>query len=304
MKKAKLIYNPFSGDGSFKFTLDACVSAMQKGGYEVHPFRSTEIFDIPKHFSEMDKDYYDMIIVSGGDGSINIVINSMLKNGIDVPIGIIPSGTANDFASYLQISSEPEEAIDIILRNKIMETDIGYVNEKCFINVCCIGLWANVSSDINTNFKNSLGKVAYYVKGIEQLPRFTPFPVKITTSETVIEEKIYMILCLNSSGTGGFEKIVPNASITDGMFNFLLVRAMPFKDLTKLLISWVKGDVTDHPKVTHIIDSKIKVEINESLLNESEMKMISLDTDVDGEKGPRLPVEIKALHKKIKVFVP
>lgn len=304
MKKAKLIYNPFSGDGSFKFELDACISAMQKGGFEVHPFRSIEIFDIPKHLSEIDKDYYDVIIVSGGDGSINIVVNSMVKYNIDVPLGIIPSGTANDFASYLQINIEPEEAIKTILRNRIMETDIGFINDKCFINVCCIGLWANVSSDINTNFKNSLGKVAYYVKGIEQLQGFSTFPVKITTSDAVIREKIYMILCLNSSGTGGFEKIVPNASVTDGAFDFLVVKEMPFKDLTSLLIRWVKGEVTDHPKVMHIVDNKLKVEVDEEELKKGEIKTIPLYTDVDGEKGPALPVEISVMHKKIKIYIP
>ena len=100
MKKLKLIYNPFSGNKSFKFDLDVCIGIFQEGGYEVHPFRTLHPGDIDEHIATMDPNY-DVVVASGGDGTVNIVINAMMRRGLHIPLGIIPSGTANDFATYL-----------------------------------------------------------------------------------------------------------------------------------------------------------------------------------------------------------
>ena len=100
MKKLKLFYNPFSGNKSFKFDLDVCIGIFQEGGYEVHPFRTLHPGDIDTHIATMDPNY-DIIVASGGDGTVNIVLNAMMHRGLHIPLGIIPSGTANDFATYL-----------------------------------------------------------------------------------------------------------------------------------------------------------------------------------------------------------
>ena len=104
MKKLKLIYNPFSGNKSFKFDLDFCFSVFQEGGYEVHPFRSIRPGDIAAHIAQMDENY-DIVVVSGGDGTVNIVINALMNRGLRIPLGIIPSGTANDFATFLGLKT-------------------------------------------------------------------------------------------------------------------------------------------------------------------------------------------------------
>ena len=98
MKKLKLFYNPFSGNKSFKFDLDVCIGIFQEGGYEVHPFRTLHPGDIDTHIATMDPNY-DIIVASGGDGTVNIVLNAMMRRGLHIPLGIIPSGTANDFAT-------------------------------------------------------------------------------------------------------------------------------------------------------------------------------------------------------------
>ena len=104
MKKVKLIYNPFSGNKSFKFDLDICIGIFQEAGYEVHPFRTLYPGDIDNHIATMDPTY-DIIVASGGDGTVNIVVNAMMRRGLHTPLGIIPSGTANDFATYLGFKS-------------------------------------------------------------------------------------------------------------------------------------------------------------------------------------------------------
>lgn len=302
MKKLKLIYNPFSGDKSFKYNLDPVINVFQKGGYETHVFRSMEDGDIDRHLreiSEQNKEYYDTIVVSGGDGSINIILNAMIKYGISTKLGIIPSGTANDFATFLRIPPEHDKAAEIITNGITIKSDIGEVNGRYFINVCGAGHFTNISQNIDYDFKNTLGKLAYYIKGIEQAPNLVPMRVKITNSVTTYDESIYFFIVLNSAGTGGFNNLVRDASLNDGMFEFISVREGQFKDLAALLFNLLKGDHLLDPGVLYFKDSYIKIEPADDLINEE-----LLETDLDGERGPSLPVEIKNIPEAVTIFAP
>ena len=234
MKKCKLIYNPYSGSKTFKFDLDICIFVFQKAGYEVHIFRTIKSGDIREHILTMDMDY-DLIVVSGGDGTINIVVNAMMERNMDVPLGVIPSGTANDFATFLGLKTgNVEECCNVITTEKPKKIDIGIVNEQYFINVCAGGLFTNVSQNVDKDLKHALGSLSYYIKGIEQLTNFKKIPFRITTEQEVVEEDLYLFLVLNSAGTGGFNHIAPSASITDGMFDFVGIKAKPVIELPKL----------------------------------------------------------------------
>lgn len=297
MKKLKLIYNPFSGNKSFKFNLDPVISTFQESGFETHVFRSINHGDIDQHIKEMDKDYYDTIVVSGGDGTINIVVNAIMNYGIKARLGIIPSGTANDFATFLKIPKEPDEAAKIITEKNLSPADIGLANGRYFINVCAAGLMSNISQHIDTDFKNALGKLAYYIKGIEQIPNFVPIPVKITNSTEVIEEDVYMYIVLNSAGTGGFEKLVPDASINDGLFDFVGFKATTIRELAMIFFKVFTGDYLKEPGIIHFKDSYIKIECKDA---SPEMN----ETDLDGEQGPYMPIEIKNIPSAIMIYTP
>lgn len=302
MKKAKLIYNPFSGDKSFKFNLDPVIAIMQKGGYETHVFRSIEEGDIDEHLrklSETEKSYYDSIIVAGGDGSINIVINSMMKYGLCSNLGIIPAGTANDFAKFLQIPPEPDKAAEVIINGHTIESDLGLVDGRYFINVCGAGHFTNISQNIDSDFKNTLGKLAYYIKGIEQAPNLVPMTLRITNSSTVYEENVYFFIVLNSSGTGGFNNLVRDASITDGMFDFIAVKEGQFIELATLFVNLLKGDHLSDQGVLYFRDSYIKIEPKDENINPE-----FLETDIDGERGPDMPVVIQNIPKAVTIYAP
>jgi YegS/Rv2252/BmrU family lipid kinase len=296
MKKFKLIYNPFSGDKSFKDNLDMFIAGLQCAGYEVSVFRACEIGDIDRCLREMPKDF-DAIGVSGGDGTINIVINGMMSYGLShIPLALIPAGTANDFCSFLNIPADVDECCEIIADNHIITTDLGLVNdEKYFINVCAGGLFSNVSLDIDKTFKDVFGKVAYYIKGMEQLSTFKPIPMRITNSERVIEDNINLFLVLNSSGTGGISRISPTASINDGLFDFVAIANQPWIEVPKMLLAYLKGEYDDLDGIIFFKDSYIKVE------NLSEDNRFAT-TDIDGEQGPEMPVEIKNINHAIKIF--
>lgn len=296
MKKLKLIYNPYSGDKGFKFDLDSCINKFQSGGYEVHIFRSINHGDIENHIKDIPQKFYDAIVVSGGDGTINIVIGSLMKYKLNnIPVGIIPSGTANDFATYLKLPKITEQCCDIILKNHTVPVDIGIIEDRCFINVCAGGLFSNVSQNIDKDFKDILGKLAYYIKGIEQIPNFVPIPVRITNSKEVIEDNIYLFLVLNSSGTGGVSNLSPSALIDDGLFDFVAFKNFKIIEIPSLILKFLKGNYLNDSKVIFFRDNYIKIE---NLSNDNRLS----ETDLDGEAGPHMPIEIRNVKHAIKIF--
>lgn len=297
MKKAKLIYNPFAGDKSFKFNIDVCVNIFQEYGYEIHLFRTKQQGDIQRHIAEMDENY-DIVVVSGGDGTVNIALNAMMKRKLSIPLGIIPSGTANDFATFLGFKSgKIEECCNIIAGTQPHYIDVGVVNDTYyFINVCAGGLLANVSQTVDLDLKHALGSFSYYIKGVEQLPNFfKKIPFRITTSTEVIEEQFYLFLVLNSAGTGGFGNLVPTASVTDGKFDFIGIKAKPVIELPILLLKIMRGELVKDSGVVYIRDSQFKIECLKDDFQFSE-------TTVDGEKGPEMPLEVKVIPQYMPVF--
>lgn len=292
MKKLKLIYNPHSGDKTFKFDLDIYVTHLQNAGYEVHIFRTIENGDIDKHLQTIPKDFYDTFIISGGDGSINIFINSVMKYGLNhIPIAIIPSGTANDFASFLKLPREPQEACELISKNNITDVDVGLCNNKYFINVCAGGMFANISEKIDKNFKDALGKMAYYISAVQDIHSSKPIHLQITNSKETIKDKFNLFIVLNTSGTGGLDKLSPTASITDGLFDFIGIKNVAISNLPSFIVKVLKGEYLEHDKILFFKDSFIKIEGSEEIC-----------CDLDGEEGPALPITIKNIPKAIKIF--
>lgn len=296
MKKIKLIYNPLSGDKSFKNYLDKCIEIFQDNGYEVHPYRGMKDYSIEDHIKEMDK-IYDIIVVSGGDGTVNLVINSLMKYGFNVPIGIIPSGTANDFATFLGFKTgKVEECCNAIMNNEPIDCDLGLVNdESYFINVCAGGLLTNVSQTVDKDLKNTIGVSAYYLKGVEQLTKISKVPFRITTKNEVFNEDLYLFMILNSSGTGGFLKLAPDASISDGEFDFIGIKKSHLVDVPSVFLKILRGGHTKDSSILYIKGDYFKVEC---LKEDFEIQ----ETSLDGELGPIMPLEVKVIHKAIKVF--
>ncbi len=298
MKKLKLIYNPFAGDKSFKNNLDTSIQLFQQAGYDVHIFRSMIIGDIEEHISQLGEDEYHTIVISGGDGSVNMLVNSIMKFGIKTKVGIIPSGTANDFARFLKL--DVETAPQVICNGKTRKIDIGLASGKYFINVCAAGLLSNVSQIVDANLKTVLGKFAYYVKGIEQLPNFTPLKMKITNSSEEQTQDLYWFTILNTSGTGGFDKISPRADIDDGLFDFIGFKAMPIHELGLLFVKMLRGyEYLDDKNIIYFKDNYFRVEY----VGDTNPAIGILGTDLDGESGPPLPIEVTNLKQQLEIFI-
>lgn len=290
MKKAKIIYNPYSGDKSFKQKLDLVTEKLQAGGYEVTFCRTTSVENIYESVGTSKR--FDIIVVSGGDGTINHVVNAMIQNDINVPLGIFPSGTANDFAVHLKIPKNVIDACKVIIKGNIKELYLGKINERYFVNVAAGGLLTDISQKIDINMKNTLGKMAYYIKGIEKLPDFRPIPITVKYNDKTIKEKVFLFVILNGSTAGGF-KLAPDSSADANTLNFVGIKTCNIIDLFNIFIKMLRGEHLEDNNVIYFQGNEFLVECKEDI-----------ETDIDGEIGPQFPLNIRLSSKKLKVFTP
>lgn len=291
--KVLLIYNPKSGNGLFKNNLDYIVEKFQRRHMLLIPVRSDrkDVGEFLRQLSKIDyRKEFRKIIIAGGDGTINHVINLMINFEIDLPIAIFPAGTANDFAYYFDLPHKLEDMVKIAIEENYTYADIGKANDQYFINVAAIGFLVDVSQRTDPNIKNALGVLSYYLRGIGELPNLKPIPVKITSEEYQAEEKIYFMLAMNGRSAGGFKRIAPLASINDGLLDVVIFKEMPVIELAPLLMSILAGQHRENKNVIYFSTRKLLVESD-----------IEVGTDVDGEKGSSLPLEIHVIPRRLKV---
>lgn len=296
MDRLLLIYNPNSGNRDFKNRLDVCIDTLQQGGFEVSLFRTGDHTDIDSHLKQVGK-YYSYIVASGGDGTVNLVVNAMMRHEIPAVLGIIPSGTANDFATYLGFSGlSLQELCKTFCERNIHPVDVGRANDRYFINVCGGGLLPQVSQMVDPNLKGILGKMSYYITGIAQLPNFYPLPIRLTTDEgETLEEKVFFFLVLNSPGAGSFDNIVKYAKITDGKLDFLAIKASALHNVGRLLVNVFKGEHLEDPGVLYRSSGRFQIEV---LSDEAKYRL----SDVDGEDGPDLPLDVQVIPNAIRLL--
>ena len=292
MKKNKvlLFYNPHAGNGLFKNNLDSIIEKFQKKRMYVVPVRSDRKGILNEFVKDMKPEEFRKVIAAGGDGTINILINTMMQHKLNLPIAIFPSGTANDFAYYFDLPHDIDSMIKIALEERYTYADIGKVNDRYFVNVAAMGFLVDVSQKTDPNIKNTIGVISYYLKGVSEIPNLRPIPIKITSEEYTAEEKIYFMLVMNGRSAGGFKRIAPLAEVNDGLLDVMMFKEMPIRDLAPLLFNVVTGQHTENKNVVYFQTKKLYIESDHQV-----------GTDVDGEKGAEFPLDIQILPKKLRI---
>ena len=293
-KKIILFYNPTSGSGMFKNNLDYIIGRCQSAGYQLVPIRALGD-TINRYLSELNqetyKEEYRQIIAAGGDGTINVCVNAMIRNNIDLPLAILPAGTANDFAYYFNIPNEIEQMMDIALGSNYTYADVGKVNDKHFINVAAIGQVVDVSQKTDPTLKNTIGVLAYYLKGLSEVPNLKPIHVALTTPEKIYSEEMYFMVVMNGKSAGGFKKISPDSEVNDGLLDVILFRNMTLLEMPDVFVKILQGNHLNSSKVLHFQTSELRIDAEESL-----------PTDIDGEHGEKFPLNFSVLHNRLRIF--
>lgn len=297
MKKAILLYNPKAGSRQIVNYLDFIAERLQEMNYELRLYRSICKGSITRYILDyIDEKNTDLIIISGGDGTINECINGMANKNVDIPILVLPLGTANDFAYSAHIPNSIEEALGLIEKGEVKYVDVGKVNEQYFINVCNMGLFSGISHIVDLELKKKFGKLAYYVKGIEELQNYQAMEVEIELPDQRINNEYILILIFNGKAAGGFTRLAKNASIVDGEFDVIGIKKVEIHDIPKLFLKVLQGEHLTDSNIDYWVTDKINI-----ICKNQEKKFI---TDVDGEEGPKFPLYVEVKQNLIRFYLP
>ena len=214
----------------------------------------------------------------------------MKEKGLNLPIGILPVGTANDFGKFINMPQDIEKACEQILSSEPVKVDIGKINERYFINVASTGLFTDVSQKTDVALKNTIGKLAYYIKGIEELPNFRKLKIKLKSKEVNYDGEMYLMLIFNGQTAGNF-KLATRSSAMDGFLDVIVIKAVQIFEILPLFIKVLKGEHLDSNKVIYFKTDDLYIECEEGIV-----------TDVDGERGPDFPLHVQCIKGAIEVL--
>lgn len=234
MKKMLFVYNPLSGMGQIKHHLFSIIDTFTKAGYEVTVHPTQAKLDAYQTVISRGADF-DVIVASGGDGTLNETIKGVMQLEKKVTIGYIPAGTMNDFATSLSIPKSMPQAAEKIVAGETAQVDIGSFNDEFFTYVAGFGAFTDVSYETPQPMKNVFGSLAYIfeVLNLKRLSSTKSYHVKITFDGYTIEDDfIYGMVC-NSNSVGGIKGLTgKDVLLNDGVFEGLFIK-MP-KNLIEL----------------------------------------------------------------------
>ena len=226
MKKMLFVYNPNAGKGLLKAKLSDVIDIFVKADYEVVIY-PTQCYKDAYHKITHMSETYDLIVCSGGDGTLDEVVTGMMKRPKEerIPIGYIPTGTTNDFASSLHISRDIFKAADTTVHGKPFACDVGTFNNDIFIYVAAFGLFTDVPYQTDQKLKSALGHAAYVLEGVKRLSNIPSYHIRVTTGDQVIEEEFMIGMVTNSRSVAGFKGITGSAVVfDDGEFEAMLIK--------------------------------------------------------------------------------
>ena len=232
MKKMLFIMNPFAGQKKANKCLPEILLLFNQAGYEVTTFMTTGTGSATQAAQSKAKDM-DLVVCCGGDGTLNETVTGILRAGADVPIGYIPAGTTNDFASSLKMSGNVIQAAKDILEGEPVSYDVGKFGDRYFSYVASFGAFTKSSYIVPQNIKNALGHTAYVLGGISEISQIRNEHIRMEIDGQVVEDDFLFGAICNSTSIGGILTLDPKqVDMGDGLFEILLVR-MP-RNLTEL----------------------------------------------------------------------
>ena len=293
MKSAILIYNTQAGRGKIGRNVDHIVAIFRNAGYDMRPRLIA--------FGENPFDGYetvDLAVVAGGDGTLNYVVNAMKRKGLSLTLGVIPAGTANDFAGALGMSRNILKAAQQIAEGAVEQIDCGKVEQIgrgrdkhpdkdiYFVNIFSFGLFTTTSQHTSEHLKHRIGRLAYVVAAMRDLRNLHSIPLTITTDNETFYYQTLMGLVFN-----GRVPLASKSSLRDGVFDCLFLRRRNLILSIFDMVLYILGIKT--PAIRFLRTSTLVL-----------ATCIDEDTDVDGQRGGEFPMRVVCLHGELNVVCP
>ncbi len=294
-KRCRIIYNPTSGREAMKNNLVDILNILERAGYETSAYATTPEPNSAKNEAERAaKSGFNLIVAAGGDGTINEVVNGIAPLKHRPKLGIIPAGTTNDYARALKIPREdPIGAAKVIAKGQTIKMDIGEAGKNWFVNIAAGGLLTELTYGVPSQVKSLFGYLAYLVKGAELLPQIKPIKMHLEYDGGTYDGKASMFFLALTNSIGGFEQIVPDASLDDGKFTLIVVKTSNLIEILQLITMVLNGGKhVNDPRILYVKTSKLVAKpVDEKMM-----------INVDGEYGGDAPMTFKNHRQHLEIF--
>jgi diacylglycerol kinase (ATP) len=238
---------------------------------------------------------YRLLILGGGDGSVSSVVDFLAHH--DVILGLLPLGTANDFARTLGIPADVEKACETIAGGKIVDVDLGLAGNNYYVNVASVGLSVGVTQALSPRLKRRIGALAYPTAAIRAFLGHEPFSAKLTfpggDHEPVEYERLLQVAVGNGRFYGGGMVVAPQSGIDDRSLDIYAIEMGRHRDLFGVARYLKSGDFIRNDSVGHFRTGRVRLETDPEL-----------PVNVDGEVVTRTPQDFSVAHNALKVLVP
>lgn len=292
-KKLLFVFNPFSGKGKIGNKLCRIVDMMVKAGYEVviHPTQGRE--DARNLIAETAGEY-DLIVCSGGDGTLDEAVTGLMQSGAKVPLGYIPAGSTNDFANSLKLPKDMIKAAEVAVSGRQFPVDVGEFNQDPFVYVAAFGLFTDVSYQTSQGLKNVLGHAAYILEGVKSLTNIPSYEMKVEYEDNTIEGSFILGMVTNSTSVGGFKGLTgKHVHLDDGLYEVTLVKAPK----NPLELNEIISALTRHKDDTDLVYTFKTASLR---IHPSQIIPWTLDGEFGGE---HTDVEILNRHQALEIMV-
>lgn len=296
MKKLLFIVNPRAGKSMIKNKILDIIDMFTKSGYQVTVY-PTQARGAAVRLVEENTEVYDLIVCSGGDGTLDEVVTGMMKSEVRIPIGYIPAGSTNDFAKSLGISSDSRKAAMEIIKGRPFPCDIGRFNADFFVYIAAFGAFTEVSYNTSQQTKNMMGHLAYFLEGAKSLSMIKSYYVMVEYDGQKLEGNYIFGMVTNSLSVGGFKRFRENeVEFDDGLFEGMFIKqpqnpldlqaiigALLLNDLNESHMNFFKACkvvITSKEKISWTIDGEYGGE-HEEVVIANETKAIEIIRNMD-----------------------
>ena len=295
MKRMLFVINPNAGQRKARRHLTDMIDIFNRAEYTVITYITKCQGDGEQAVMRCANEV-DLVVCCGGDGTFNETISGVLKSGHDIPIGYIPAGSTNDFASSLHLSSDMAQAARDIVDGEPRRLDIGCFEGRHFSYIASFGAFTRTSYTTPQELKNVLGHTAYLLSGIQELSQLKSYPLRFELPDgTVIEDTFIFGAISNSTSVGGILTLAEDrVDLCDGQFELLLIR-MP-RDIAELgeCVQALKRQTYNCSMLTFIKADHLEITASKDM-----------DWTLDGEKEDGHDhISVQCLHNAVQIYCP
>lgn len=273
LKKLLFIYNPHSGKALMNANLGNIVNIFSKAGYLTTVYPTSAKGDALRFISELEPDEYEHIVCSGGDGTLNEVVNGYMQlrqeQNIEpaIRLGYIPTGSTNDFAASMGLPRNLGDAGKVAVGSESFCCDIGRFNQEYFIYVAAFGMFTDVSYDTDQGLKNILGHGAYVVEALKRLNNVKSYNISVQyDNKNICGDFILGMIC-NADSIGGVRGITgKDVHMDDGMFECLFIQdKISPEEIMDFVNGVINGKIQSSQHIYYFKTDMIRVESSESI---------------------------------------